>query len=102
MEFKLEHWKNFRYLLSQSKSTKSKVSKMKLKKIVLMAVKGDRTIRKRIKEVLGISEPTLYRILTENDDDLTKAAVMQVIREETGLSDSEILEEEGEVERAKV
>lgn len=75
---------------------------MKLKKIVLMAVKGDRTIRRRLKEVLGISEPTLYRILSENDDDLTKAAAMQVIREETGLSDSEILEAEESIEAAKV
>lgn len=66
---------------------------MKIKKIVLMAIKGNSSTRKRIKEVLGVSEPTLYRILTENDDDLTKAAVLKVIREDLNLTDAEILEE---------
>lgn len=66
---------------------------MKIRKIVLMAIKGNTDTRKRIKEVLGISEPTLYRLITENDDDLTKAAVLKVIREDLNLTDAEILEE---------
>lgn len=66
---------------------------MKLKKIVLMAIKGDKNIRRRLKEVLEISEPTLYRLLNENDDDLTKAAALKVIREDLNLTDAEILEE---------
>lgn len=68
---------------------------MKLKKLVLMAVKGDSRIRKRIKEVLNISEPTMLRFLTRNDEDLTKAAVLKIIREELNLVDDEILEETG-------
>lgn len=68
-------------------------TKMKIRKIVLMAIKGNRDIRQRIKQTLGISEPTLYRILTENDDDLTKAAVLKVIREDLNLTDAEILED---------
>lgn len=66
---------------------------MKIKKIVLMAIKGNTDLRRRIKEVLDISEPTLYRLLNENNDDLTKAAALKVIREETGLTDEEILED---------
>lgn len=66
---------------------------MKIKKIVLMAIKGNTDLRRKIKETLDISEPTLYRLITENDDDLTKAAVLKVLREELNLSDTEILEE---------
>lgn len=66
---------------------------MKIKKLVLMAIKGNTECRRRIKEVLDISEPTLHRYLTQDCDDLTKAAALKVIREELGLDDSEILEE---------
>lgn len=66
---------------------------MKIKKIVLMAIKGNTDLRRKIKETLDISEPTLYRLISENDDDLTKAAVLKVLREELNLSDTEILEE---------
>lgn len=66
---------------------------MKLKKLVLMAIKGNTDIRRKIKETLDISEPTLYRLLTENDDDLTKAAVLKILREDLELTDIEILEE---------
>ena len=59
-----------------------------------MAIKGNTELRRRIKEALDISEPTFYRLITENDDDLTKAAALKVIREELGIGDSEILEEE--------
>lgn len=59
-----------------------------------MAIKGNTDLRTRIKETLDISEPTLYRLLKENDDDLTKAAVLKVIREDLNLTDAEILEEE--------
>lgn len=67
---------------------------MKIKKLVLMAIKGNTDLRRKIKETLDISEPTLYRLLTENDDDLTKAAVLKVIREDLELTDDEILESE--------
>jgi hypothetical protein len=78
-----------------------KQTDMKIKKIVLMAIRGNTELRRRLKEVLGnISEPTFGRMLNENRDDLTKAAALKVIREETGLSDSEILEE-GSLEEAK-
>lgn len=59
-----------------------------------MAIRGNTGLRRRIKEILDISQPTFYRLLRDNDDDLTKAEVLKAIREETGLEDSEILETE--------
>lgn len=67
---------------------------MKIRKLVLMAIKGNTELRRKLKETLDISEPTLYRLINENDDDLTKAAALKVIREVLELNDSEILEEE--------
>lgn len=58
-----------------------------------MAIKGNKDIRLKIKKALDISEPTMYRLLNENDDDLTKAAALNVIRRELNLTDAEILEE---------
>jgi predicted DNA-binding transcriptional regulator AlpA len=52
-------------------------------------------IRRRLMEALGdVAESTIYRYINANDDNLTKAAALKVIREETGLTDAEILEEE--------
>ena len=75
--------------------TRIKLNIMKIKKIVVMAIKGNTDMRTRIKETLEISEPTLYRLLTENeaDNDLTKASVLKIIREGLELNDAEILEE---------
>lgn len=58
-----------------------------------MAIRGNTDLRKKIKEGLDISEPTLHRMLTTNSDDLTKAAALKVIREELNLTDDEILED---------
>lgn len=66
-----------------------------------MAIKGNTELRRKLKEVLDISEPTLYRLLNENDDDLTKAAALKVIREDLNLSDSEILEDDSTVGAAR-
>lgn len=68
---------------------------------MLAAIRGNTDLRKRIKEALDISEPTLYRLITENDDDLTKASVLKLIRDEYKVSDSDILEEESEVKEAQ-
>jgi DNA-binding Xre family transcriptional regulator len=65
---------------------------MKLKAIVIMAIKGNSDLRKNIREALGVSNSTMTRLLQENDDDLTKAAALEIIREELKLEDSEILE----------
>lgn len=42
---------------------------------------------------LDCSHTAARRYIRENDDNLTKAAMLKAIREEFGLSDSEILED---------
>jgi hypothetical protein len=68
---------------------------MRLSKIAILAVKGtDTEFRGRMAEKCNVSINTINRWIRENDDNLTKADPLQMIREETGLSDQEILEEE--------
>jgi len=70
---------------------------MKLTKQALTAINTPR-IRRRLMEALDdVAESTIYRYISNNDDNLTKAAALKVIREETGLTDQEILEEGVEV-----
>ena len=49
-------------------------------------------IKSKMALALNCSEGTINRYIRENDDNLTKAAVLEVIRNETGLTDEEILE----------
>lgn len=48
--------------------------------------------RRRLMDVFGATEYTVSRYIRSNDDNLTKAAALTIIREETGLTDKEILE----------
>jgi hypothetical protein len=64
---------------------------MKLTQKALKAINNP-TTRRRLMDVLGCTEFTIARYIQKNSDNLTKAAAMQVIREETGLADSEILD----------
>ena len=64
---------------------------MKLSQKALKAINTP-TVRRRLMDVLGCTEFTVSRYIQKNNDNLTKAAAMQVIREVTGLPDSEILE----------
>jgi hypothetical protein len=67
---------------------------MRLSRIAILAVKGASPgIVKKLAGAIGVSEPSIYRFINDNDDNLTKAAALKVIREETGLTDEEILEE---------
>ncbi|MCB0284834.1 MAG: hypothetical protein KDF60_19805 [Calditrichaeota bacterium] len=59
-----------------------------------MAIRGNSDLRHKIKDALGISNPTMTRLLKENDDDLTKAASLDVIRRELNLTDEQILDKE--------
>jgi hypothetical protein len=65
---------------------------MKLNQKVLKAINNPVT-RRRLMDVLGCTEFTIARYIQKNSDNLTKAAVLRVIREVTGLPDNEILEE---------
>ena len=64
---------------------------MKLTQKALKAINNP-TTRRRLMDVLGCTEFTIARYIQKNSDNLTKASALQVIREETGFADSEILE----------
>lgn len=67
---------------------------MRLTKTALEAINVPST-RRKLMEVLGdVAESTIYRYIATNNDILTKAAALKVIREATGLTDEEILEED--------
>lgn len=65
---------------------------MKLTKKALDAI-NETPIRLKLALALECGERTIFRYITDNNDDLTKAAALRVIREETGLTDSQILED---------
>jgi hypothetical protein len=68
---------------------------MGLSKGALLALKGlGREARMRIAERLNITEDTLYRWSRTNSDQLTKAAVMEVIMQETHLPYEVMLDRE--------
>lgn len=70
---------------------------MKLSKLALLAIKGcDGESKKRMMAVLGVAYTTFLKYLSENDDNLTKAAALKVIREETGLRDDQLMDVEAE------
>lgn len=68
-----------------------KVTNLKLNQEALKAINNPVT-RRRLMDVLGCTEFTIARYIQKNSDNLTKAAAMVIIRETTGLNDSEILE----------
>jgi hypothetical protein len=66
---------------------------MKLTPNAITLIK-DKRIRTRLALALDVTDQAICKYIKRNDDNLTKAAALMVIREETGLDDSEILEEE--------
>lgn len=71
----------------------NKQKKMKIRKEVLEKVSDSQGCKKRIKEALGVSDPTMSRYLQDNDENLTKAASLKVIGEYFNLEMEEILDE---------
>lgn len=66
---------------------------MKLTKKALQSIfQHSPGIKLKLALALNCSEGSINRYLRENDDNLTKAAALEVIRKETGLTDDEILE----------
>jgi hypothetical protein len=51
-------------------------------------------IRRKLTIALNVTDQTVIRYIKDNSDDLTKAAALKVIRQETGLTDEQILVEE--------
>lgn len=66
---------------------------MKLTQKAIDALKKDKRARARLQLDLDKSEYTINRYLDSNDIMLTTATALQIIREETGLTDAEILED---------
>lgn len=73
---------------------------MELKATVLQTIRNHKVVKNRLALELNKSSYTIERWIKENDDNLTKAASMAIIREELGLTDSEILQEENESVKA--
>lgn len=70
---------------------------MKIKQKVLIAIAESNQIKARLQSELDKSSFTIHRWITSNDDNLTKASALKIIREELGLTDAQILEEEKKV-----
>ncbi|HZE85245.1 MAG TPA: hypothetical protein VE035_13115 [Puia sp.] len=68
---------------------------MRLTNVALEAIRlHSPGIKSKLALALHCSEGSINRYIRENDDNLTKAAALEVIRQETGLSAEEILEKE--------
>lgn len=78
--------------------------KMKLTDKAIEVVKKP-AVRRRLADALDCTDQTIIRYIKENEPngDLTKAAALKTIAEETGLATDEILEDsESEPHRVKV
>lgn len=68
---------------------------MTLTKAAKLALKGmSREQKDKIAAACKVQPSTVYRWIANDDASLTMAAALKIIREETGLADSEILEDE--------
>jgi hypothetical protein len=67
---------------------------MKLNTVGISMLRGNKALWELVRKALDVSKNTMYRYVQNNDETLTQAAAMLVIKKETGLTDSEILEEE--------
>lgn len=66
---------------------------MRLTDEALAAIKSNYRLRNLLGLALNCVDRTIMRYVATKDDELTKAAALKVIREETGLSDDRILED---------
>jgi len=69
---------------------------MKLRQKILTNLAADRPFRLKVAVALDFSEQWIDRLIDANKDNgpLTTAKALQIIREELGLTDFEILEED--------
>lgn len=67
---------------------------MRLSVTGISILRGNKAIWEAVRASIGVSRASMYRYIKDNESDLTKAAALQVLRRETGLTDSELLEEE--------
>lgn len=65
---------------------------MKITPIGIAAIRAVPGLMQRITDLEGVTSRTVYRWMKEDDSPLTKATILRMIREETGLTDEQILE----------
>lgn len=65
---------------------------MKLSEQAIRKIKDSRSLSGKIRASLGVSKVTMWKYLRDNNEMLTLAAVVKLIRDETRLSNEEILE----------
>lgn len=70
---------------------------MKLNTAGISIIRGNKALWEAIRVALGVSANTMYRYVANNDVVLTQASALTVIKQETGLTDAEILEDEKEM-----
>lgn len=69
---------------------------MKIKANTLALIAGNNQLKARLSSELNKSSFTIHKWITENDEKLTLAASLQIIREELNLTDSDILEQQNQ------
>jgi predicted transcriptional regulator len=75
---------------------------MKLSTVAILAIRGHKGMKKKIAALLRVSEATVYNYLASNNDNLTKAAITDLIQKETGLSINQIVIAEDKKEEAEI
>lgn len=75
----------------------SNIIKMRLNRTGKAILRGDKELKKEIADAMAVSVPTIYRWIQDDDDNLTKAAVLKVILEKHKLEEHQILESESAV-----
>lgn len=73
---------------------------MRLSIAGISILRGNKRIWNLVRDVLGLGPDAMYKHVRANSEELTKASALKVLREETGLPDSELLEEEKEPVKA--
>mgnify|MGYP006871973485 FL=1 len=64
---------------------------MALKQDVLDRISGDPVLCGKVAKCLGKSNRTIERYISENNSDLTKYAVLVLLKNETGVKDMNLL-----------
>lgn len=65
---------------------------MRLSELALKKIQDSKSLPSKIGRTIGVSRVTMWKYLRDNNEMLTLAAVLKVIRDETGLSNDQILE----------
>ncbi len=67
---------------------------MRLTNIAILMIRGHKDIKEKLAKALGVTKPAIYKYIRNNDDNLTKAAALEVIKKELDLPEDQILERE--------